>query len=123
MWAVSPELEPVRASYRSGKSIQWTRVHDLPDFVYFDHSVHIHEGIGCSSCHGRVDKMPLTWQAESLRMEWCLNCHWHPERYVRPRNRFFDMTYEPQDDQAALGKRLVAEYGIRSLASCSTCHR
>jgi len=123
MWAVSPELEPVRESYRTGRSIQWTRVHDLPDFVYFDHSIHVHQGIGCSTCHGRVDKMPLTWQAQSLRMEWCLNCHRNPERYVRPRDQVFDMAYEPPADQATLGKKLVAQYGVRSLTSCSTCHR
>jgi cytochrome c peroxidase len=123
MWAVAPALEPVRQSYRIGKSIQWTRVHDLPDFVYFDHSVHVHEGIGCSTCHGQVDKMPLTWQASSLRMQWCLNCHRDPAQFVRPRDRVFDMSYVPPRDQAALGKRLVAEYGIQSLTSCSTCHR
>jgi hypothetical protein len=123
MWAVAPALEPVRQSYRTGKSVQWTRVHDLPDFVYFDHSVHVHEGIGCSTCHGQVDKMPLTWQASSLRMQWCLDCHRDPARFVRPRDRVFDMSYVPPRNQAALGKRLVAEYGIQSLTSCSTCHR
>jgi len=123
MWAVAPILEPVRESYRNGKSIEWTRVHDLPDFVYFDHSIHIHQGIGCSSCHGRIDRMPLTWQAASLRMEWCLECHRNPAAYVRPRDRVFDMSYEAPPDQATLGKRLVAEYHIRSLTRCSTCHR
>ena len=123
MWAASPTLEAVRESYRSGKSIQWTRVHDLPDFVYFDHSIHVRQGMGCSTCHGRVDRMPLMWQAESLRMEWCLNCHRHPEQYVRPRDQVFNIAYQPPANQAALGKKLVAEYGIQSLTSCSTCHR
>jgi hypothetical protein len=123
MWAVAPILEPLRESYRSGRSIAWTRVHDLPDFVYFNHAIHIHNGIGCSTCHGRVDKMPITWQAQSLRMEWCLDCHRHPERYVRPRDEVFDMNYQPPHDQIALGKRLVSEYHIQSLISCSTCHR
>ena len=123
MWAVAPVLEPVRESYRTGKSIQWTRVHDLPDFVYFNHSVHVHQGIGCSSCHGRVDQMPLTMQSASLRMEWCLQCHRHPELYVRPRDRVFDITYVPPADQATVGERLVKEYGIQGLTSCSTCHR
>ena len=123
MWAVAPILEPLRESYRTGRSIAWTRVHDLPDFVYFNHAIHIHNGIGCSTCHGRVDKMPITWQAQSLRMEWCLNCHRHPERYVRPRDRVFDMDYQPPHDQIAMGKRLVSEYHIQSLISCSTCHR
>lgn len=123
MWAVAAALEPVRQSYRTGKSIQWTRVHDLPDFVYFDHSIHIHKGIGCSSCHGQVDRMPLTWQAQPLRMQWCLDCHRNPEQYVRPVDRVFDMSYTPPPDQTTLGKRLIKEYHIQSLTSCSTCHR
>lgn len=123
MWAVAPDLEPVRASYRSGRSIQWTRVHDLPDFVYFDHSIHIHKGIGCSTCHGRIDRMPLTYQAESLRMEWCLNCHRNPAQYVRPRDQVFNMAYQPPPDQEGMGARLVKEYHITSRTSCSTCHR
>ena len=123
MWATSPMLEPVRESYRTGKSIEWTRVNDLPDFVYFNHSIHVHKGIGCETCHGRVDKMPLTWQAQPLTMEWCLNCHRHPERYVRPRRDVFAMEYRAPADQIALGKQLVHDYGIRSLTSCSTCHR
>src|SRR5579883_155152 len=123
MWAVAPVLEPVRESYRTGKSIQWTRVHDLPQFVYFDHSIHIHKGIGCSSCHGRVDKMPLTWQAQPLTMAWCLDCHRNPEMHVRPRERVFDMAYTAPPNQAELGRRLVDEYHIHRLTSCSTCHR
>ena len=123
MWAVAPVLEPVRDSYRTGKSIAWTRVHDLPQFVYFNHSIHVNKGIGCETCHGRVDKMPLMWQAQDLTMEWCLNCHRHPERYVRPENRVFDMDYKPPQNQEALGKQLVKDYQIQSLTSCSTCHR
>ncbi len=123
MWAVAPEVEPVRESYRTGKSIQWTRVNNLPQFVYFDHSIHIHQGIGCSECHGRVDDMPLTYQAAPLTMSWCLDCHWNPELHVRPRDRVFDMNYTPPSNQAELGRRLVKEYGIQRLTSCSTCHR
>ena len=123
MWAVAPPLEPVRESYRTGKSIQWTRVHDLPQFVYFDHSVHVHNGIGCSTCHGRVDKMPLTYQAEPLTMAWCLNCHRNPENYVRPRDQVFNMAYLPPPNQAELGRKLVKQYKIYSLTSCTTCHR
>jgi cytochrome c3-like protein/cytochrome c7-like protein len=123
MWATSPMLEPVRESYRTGKSIEWTRVNDLPEFVYFNHSIHIHEGIGCETCHGRVDKMPLMWQAQPLTMEWCLGCHRHPERYVRPRDQVFAMDYRTPHDQAALGSKLMKAYHIRSLTSCSTCHR
>jgi hypothetical protein len=123
MWAVSPELEPVRESYRTGRSIAWTRVHDLPEFVYFNHSIHVNKGVGCSSCHGRVDKMPLMWQASSLTMEWCLDCHRHPERQVRPRDKVFDMAYTAPPNQITLGKQLMKQYHIQSLTSCSTCHR
>jgi hypothetical protein len=123
MWAASPMLEPVRESYRTGKSIEWTRVNDLPDFVYFNHSIHIHKGIGCETCHGRIDKMPLTWQAQPLTMEWCLNCHRHPERYVRPRKYVFAMGYPYPPDQISFGRRLMQDYRIQSLTSCSTCHR
>ena len=123
MWAVAPVLEPLRESYRTNTSIAWTRVHDLPDFVYFNHSIHVHNGMGCSTCHGRVDKMPITWQAESLRMQWCLDCHRHPEQYVRPRDQVFNMDYRPPANQAALGAQLVKDYHIQSLISCSTCHR
>jgi len=123
IWNTSPTLEPVRASFRTDRSIAWTRVHDLPDFVYFNHSIHVNKGLGCETCHGRVDKMPLTWQKASLQMEWCLDCHRHPEQYVRPREAVFQMGYEPPIDQQTLGRQLVKEYKIQSLTSCSTCHR
>ena len=123
IFSASPTLEPVRESFRTDLSIPWTRVYDLPDFVYFDHSIHVSKGVGCETCHGRVDKMPLTWQKPSLQMEWCLDCHRHPEQYVRPREAVFEMGYQPLEDQIELGRRLVAEYKIKSLTSCSTCHR
>ncbi len=123
IFANSPYLEPVRASFRTGDSIRWTRVHDLPDFVYFNHSIHVAKGIGCSTCHGRVDRMPLMVQVQTLQMRWCVDCHRAPEQYVRPREAVYQMDYEPPSDQAALGRRLVAEYQIRKLTSCSTCHR
>lgn len=119
-------LEPVRASFRTNTSINWVRVHDLPDFVYFNHSIHISKGVGCETCHGRVDRMPLTWQDASLRMQWCLNCHRHPDRYVRPREDVTMMGYEPAGDQEQIGRQLVKQYHIqdaRALTSCSTCHR
>ena len=119
----SPFLEPVRQSFQSGASIHWTRVHDLPDFVYFNHSIHVHKGVGCTTCLGPVDRMPLMWQEQSLQMEWCLACHRSPERFVRPREAVFSVDYVPPADQMALGKRLVAEYRIQKLTSCSTCHR
>ena len=123
IWNTSPTLEPVRDSFRTDRSIAWTRVHDLPDFAYFNHSIHINKGVGCETCHGRVDKMPLTWQKASLQMEWCLDCHRHPEQYVRPREEVFKMGYEPPIEQEELGRQLVKEYKIQSLTSCSTCHR
>ena len=123
IWSDSPMLEPVRESFRSDKSIEWTRVHNLPGFVYFDHSIHIHKGVGCSTCHGRVDKMALTWRENSLYMDWCLDCHRAPERFVRPRQEVFNMAYQRPADQDALGAKLVKEYKIRKLTSCSTCHR
>jgi NAD-dependent SIR2 family protein deacetylase len=98
-------------------------VHDLPDFVYFDHSIHVHKGVGCSTCHGDVDRMPLMRKEASLQMEWCLDCHRQPERYVRPRAAVFDMSYVPPADQIAGGRQLVAEYHIEKLTNCSTCHR
>ena len=123
IFANSPYLEPVRASFTSNMPIRWTRVHDLPDFVYFDHSIHVAKGVGCTTCHGQVDRMPLTWQENTLQMEWCVDCHRNPERFVRPREAVFSVEYQPPPDQAELGKRLVAEYHIQKLTSCSTCHR
>jgi hypothetical protein len=126
IWAESPMLEPVRQSQRSGKPIRWTRVHDLPDFVYFDHSIHVRKGVGCSTCHGRIDLMPLTWQAAPLQMQWCLDCHRAPEHHLRPRDQIFNMAWQPLRDQLEIGRRLRRAYGIPSqelLVSCSTCHR
>src|SRR5438105_10363145 len=119
----SPFLEPVRDSFRTDRSIEWTRVHDLPDFVYFNHSIHVHKGVGCTTCHGQVDRMPLMWQEKSLQMEWCGECHRQPERYVRPRGAVFSVDYAPPADQIELGRRLVAEYQIQRLTSCATSHR
>jgi len=126
IWATSPYLEPVRASFRDDKPLQWVRVHDLPDFVYFNHSIHVTKGVGCETCHGRVDKMPLMIQKVSLQMEWCLDCHRDPSRYVRPRDQVTTMGYQPAVAQAELGPRLVKEYkiaGLEHMTSCSVCHR
>jgi hypothetical protein len=188
IWTNAPMLEPVRESFRSGKSLKWERVHDLPEFVYFDHSIHVNKGVGCNTCHGDVDNMPLMLQANSLLMEWCLDCHRAPEKYIRPqqlvaersgtleaqkkldpehrdqgaiqreqeeyalfnaRGQVFNVRYKPASSsnpitvrfarwkgregkemtftkQSELGKALIQEYGIRSVAditSCSTCHR
>ena len=136
IFSTAPFLEPVRASFNTNTPLRWTRVHDLPDFVYFDHSIHINKGVGCTTCHGQVDRMPLMWQASTLQMSWCLDCHRNPERNVRPRDAVFRVDYQPPSsqhplkvgsttytDQLDLGKALVAEYQIQKLTSCSTCHR
>jgi hypothetical protein len=123
IWSTSPYLEPVRSSFRDDKPLQWLRVHDTPDFVYFNHSIHVKKGMGCETCHGRVDKMPLMKQQSSLQMEWCLNCHRNPEQFVRPRSEVFTMGYVAAVDQRELGPQLVAEYKIQSLTNCSVCHR
>src|SRR6516225_11404933 len=111
IWVGSTMLEPVRESYRTGKSIPWERVHNLPGFVYFDHSIHIAKGVGCASCHGPIDEMPLTYQENTLLMEWCLQCHRNPENHVRPKSEVFNMSWRAED-QASLGKQLVQEYGV-----------
>jgi hypothetical protein len=126
IWLTSPTLEPVRASFRTNESLQWTRVYDLPDFVYFNHSIHVNKGVGCETCHGRVDKMPLMYQANSLQMEWCLDCHRNPEKNLRPRQYITTMGYQPDGDQEEIGLRLKKEYNVRdsrALTSCNTCHR
>jgi hypothetical protein len=123
IFANNPLLQPVRDSFENGRPIQWTRVHDLPDFVFFDHSIHVYKGVGCTTCHGQVDRMPLMFQAQSLQMEWCLDCHRNPERYVRPRGAVFAVDYQAPPNQAELGARLVADYQIQKLTSCSTCHQ
>ena len=126
VWATSPTLEPVRASLRENHPILWIRVNNVPDFVYFDHSIHIHKGVGCETCHGRIDQMPLTYKAESLHMEWCLDCHRTPEKYLRPREEVFTMGWQPPIPQEQLGPELVERYGVDSswkLTNCSICHR
>jgi hypothetical protein len=150
IWTNAELLEPVRASYRSGESLQWTRVNQLPDFVYFNHSIHVTKGVGCNTCHGPVDQMPLMYQAESLQMEWCLGCHRDPGKNLRPRDQVFNMRYQPPTtanpvsvdgrvftDQDSLGAYLITKYqvrdgriktsdgqiGVSDITSCSTCHR
>ena len=139
IWTKAPMLEPVRESFRTDKSLVWTRVNDLPDFVYFDHSIHINKGVGCNTCHGPVDRMPLMYNYTSLQMEWCLNCHRAPEKNLRPRDQVFNMRYQAPTadspvivdgksfvDQDSLGLYLVKAYRLRSerdITSCNTCHR
>jgi len=127
MWNEAPMLEPVRQSWATGESLEWTRVHDLPDFVYFNHAIHVNKGIGCATCHGRVDQMPLTWKEKPLYMQWCLECHRDPAANVRPPDKIFDMAYDPASLPRAERERLVEEYGIdhenHRLTNCWICHR
>jgi len=123
IWRQSPFLEPVRASFQTDRSIPWVKVHDLPDYVYFNHGVHIQKGIGCVSCHGRVDKMNQVWAQSSLQMEWCLDCHRDPAPHVRPRDRVFDLAWERPADQPNLGVELLRLYDVHTRTDCSTCHR
>jgi hypothetical protein len=129
IWADSPYLEPVRSSFATGKPIEWVRVHDLPDYVYFNHSIHVNKGVGCSTCHGQVDQMPIVYEASTLQMEWCLGCHRAPEKFVRPKGKVFDMSYRTvnkTENDLKEAKSLMAEYKIQPpkvLTSCSTCHR
>ena len=139
IWTGAALLEPVRESFRTGKSLVWNRVNDLPDFVYFDHSIHINKGVGCNTCHGPVDRMPLMFNYNSLQMEWCIECHRNPAKALRPRDQVFNMRYQqPTEDlpvvvdgtsftdQETLGKYLMGKYHLRSamdITSCNTCHR
>jgi hypothetical protein len=121
IWTNASMLEPVRASFATNRPIVWARVHHLPDFVHFNHSIHVNKGVGCSTCHGRIDRMSLTYQASPLTMEWCLDCHRDPAKYVRPRDQVFNMAYTAKNQQE-LGPQLVRAYNIQSLTACSTCH-
>src|SRR6184192_3146980 len=112
MWVHAPMLAPVRASWAEKVPLQWNRVHDLPDYVYFDHSIHIAKGVGCSTCHGRVDQMPITWRVNTLYMKWCLDCHSDPQKFVRPRDKVFDMAWQPPANQKTESARLVGRYHI-----------
>lgn len=132
VWTNTEVLRPVRQSWATNTPIHWNRVHDLPDFAYFNHSIHIAKGVGCSTCHGQVDRMPLMWQHSPLTMSWCLECHREPEKFIRPREQIYNMDYRverdsgrPEKTQAELGAKLVEEYRIRKeqLTNCSICHR
>jgi hypothetical protein len=135
IWTNAPILEPIRASFRSDTRLTWIRVHDLPDFVYFNHQIHVNKGVGCATCHGRIDKMPMVFQANSLQMEWCLDCHRAPEKYLRPKDQVFNMAYEqPTGDAPVMGFKTQLDLGIElkrlynissptHMTTCSVCHR
>ena len=118
IWADSPYLEPVRASFRTGKPIEWIRVHDLPDYAYFNHSIHVNKGVGCSTCHGRVDEMPIAYQASTLQMEWCLECHRDAGKICAAEDRDFRHGHggrrtRPREEIDERSIDLKAEYKIQ----------
>lgn len=126
LWADSPYLDTVKESWRENKPIEWQRVHDLPEFTYFNHSIHIAKGVGCSTCHGEIDNMPAVFQQNTLQMEWCLACHREPEKFIRPKSEIYNMQWKDGDASANERRTLKTDYKIRSremLTSCSTCHR
>lgn len=132
IWTNAALLKPVRDSWTTRTPIKWTRIHNLPEYVYFNHSIHIAKGIGCSACHGAVDTMPLMYQVNSLQMQWCINCHRAPEKFIRPREEVYNLHYDPEHDpnhpnetQESLGAKLVEQYHIHKeqLTNCSVCHR
>jgi hypothetical protein len=125
IWNTAAVLQPVRESLAQNQPLHWVRVNRVPDFVYFDHSIHVAKGIGCTTCHGQIGAMPLTYRAEPLTMGWCLSCHRHPEQFVRPRSEVFDPEWSPPPDQERQGEKLVRQYLIKTegLTDCSRCHR
>ncbi|HEX9657457.1 MAG TPA: cytochrome c3 family protein [Bacteroidota bacterium] len=125
IWNTSPMLEPVRTSFATGMPLEWVRVHDLPDFVYFNHSIHVKKGMACQTCHGNVNMMPLIWRSYTLQMQWCLDCHRAPEKFIRPVSEIYNFDYVPPKDQLAFGSTLVKQYNVntKQLTDCSICHR
>jgi hypothetical protein len=125
IWTEAPMLEPLRESWRTGRRLEWQRVHRLPDYVFFDHSIHVNKGIGCTTCHGAVDEMPLMRKTETLFMGWCLDCHRDPAPHIRPREEVYNVDYDPPADPRVQGNRLMQEYSIDTvgLTNCTTCHR
>ncbi len=119
----SEKLIPVRESYGTGYPVPWVRVHDLPDYAYFNHSAHVTRGVGCVSCHGRVDKMEEVWQDQPLSMGWCLDCHRNPGPNLRPLSEITNMAWTPPTDDPEYAAKLVQEYNVAPSQDCSTCHR
>ncbi len=119
----SPQLAVLRDSVANNRPIRWVRIHNVPDYAYFDHSVHVRAGVGCVSCHGNIAEMVVVQQAEPLSMAWCLDCHRNPEPHLRPRDQVTNMTWQPGDDHAALAAAWRSELGLAPPESCSACHR
>ena len=125
IWTNAAMLAPVRESFARNEPIAWQRVYRLPDYAYFDHSIHVAKGVGCTTCHGPVNAMPLMYQEPSLTMGWCLDCHRDPGKNLRPLGEIFSTAWTPPPDQEKRGHALLAEYGVKidHLADCSVCHR
>jgi len=123
IWNQSPLLDPVRRSFIEGTPIVWKKVNDVPDFVYFNHSIHVNKGVGCVSCHGRIDKMAAVEKAEPLNMRWCLDCHRAPEKNLRPVEEVTNMAWAPEGDPVEAGKQYAELNQVHTRTSCTTCHR
>jgi hypothetical protein len=125
IWTHAAMLAPIRQSLATGRPIAWNRVYDLPDFVFFDHSIHVAKGVACVTCHGPIDRMPLTRLANPMQMSWCLGCHRDPAPNIRPREAVFDPEWTPPADVAALHQKLFHDYGIdpTKMTDCYVCHR
>jgi menaquinone reductase, multiheme cytochrome c subunit len=123
IWTKAPELEPIRESYRTGKPVEWVKVHDLPDYVYFNHSAHVMHGVGCVTCHGRIDKMTEVRQVHTLSMGWCLDCHRNPAPNLRPLDKITDMNWKPPEDPQVYGAMLIKKNHVKTSTDCYTCHR
>ena len=123
IYTESEKLLPVRESYSTGLPVRWVRIHDLPDYAYFNHSAHVNRGVGCVSCHGRIDKMEEVYQAERLSMGWCLDCHRNPEPNLRPVSEVTNMAWVQPEEGPHSGAALREAYDINPSEDCSTCHR
>lgn len=123
VWLNSAVMAPVRRSMATGRPIPWQRVNRLPDFVYFNHAIHVTKGVGCETCHGRVDGMSRVYQAVPLTMQWCVDCHRQPERHLRPVEAMTAMGWVPSEPRLAAGRALQRRYQVRTLVTCTTCHR
>ena len=123
VWSQSDTLAPVRMSAQTGQPLVWDRVNNLPDYVYFDHSIHVSKGVACETCHGRVDEMPRMMKAESLQMHWCLDCHRDPTANIRPREDVTTMGWQPPANLAEIQQQLALQNHVQSKTDCSTCHR
>lgn len=123
VWNQSPLLEPVRRSYIEGRPIVWKKVNDVPDYVYFNHAIHVNKGVGCVTCHGRVDQMAAVEKAHPLSMSWCLDCHRAPEKFLRPVEEVTNMAWTPKGQPEEVGKMLAERNQVHTRTSCTTCHR